>query len=326
MNEIIIIASSDSTRAKSLSEQVTGSSDDFVILQAESVEVLQNFYREYGCSLLLIDLLLYKQFIADAIPPKDTAFLVQATDDQADEYLQQTFPENRNCDFIPKQLSPVLLRHKINLLLQYRTLRQKHINLQEEFSKLTAQLEEKEQALNLQHHYLDILTERDGLTGLYNRKHLTTVLNKEFQSARSSGREFSLLLLDIDHFKNINRKHGHLYGDFVLNEIAARLTSNTRSSDLCFRFGGGNFIVLLPNINLQNSCSAAKKLKECCDAKKFNDGEGSHQITISIGVASLIESSPETADQLIHMADKAMCQAKAEGRNRVKTYPYEDQQ
>jgi hypothetical protein len=89
MNEIIIIASSDSTRAKSLSEQVTGSSDDFVILQAESVEVLQNFYREYGCSLLLIDLLLYKQFIADAIPPKDTAFLVQATDDQADEYLQQ---------------------------------------------------------------------------------------------------------------------------------------------------------------------------------------------------------------------------------------------
>ncbi len=325
MSETFIIASPDSDEANSLAGQVVAISEEFVVLIAETAEKLQTFCREYGCAMLLTNYSFYQDNAASISLPEDAIILFQTSPAETEELAGQLGRLVTICDFIPRQISQTLLQQKLLFLLRQRSIIRDHISLQTLHSNLLTKLKNTEYALNLQHHHLDILTERDGLTGLYNRKHLTTVLKNEFHSAREYGKEFCLLLLDIDHFKDINRRYGHLYGDYVLNEIAARLTSNTRSSDLCFRFGGGNFIVLLPNINIQNGCHTAEKLKSCCIAKKFDNGHNNHLITISIGVASIIESSPETPDQLINMADMAMCQAKAEGRNRIKAYPFEDQ-
>lgn len=174
-------------------------------------------------------------------------------------------------------------------------------------------------------HYFDMLFDRDGLTGLYNRKYFSKTLKQEFERATSYSAELTLLLLDVDHFTEVNRLAGQVFGDFVLNEIAARITSNTEDFALSFRFGGGSFIVLLPQTNIISAQLIADRLRESCAEKKFNNTLFSHHVTISIGIASLLESLPETPDQLLEMAEKALYQAKAEGRNRCRVYSGGDQ-
>jgi diguanylate cyclase (GGDEF)-like protein len=167
---------------------------------------------------------------------------------------------------------------------------------------------------------MDVLAERDGLTGLFNRKYLSTILRQEFTRAKRYGTDLSLLLLDIDHFKDTNLIQGHLFSDFVLNEIAPRITSNTRDSDICFRFGGGNFVVLLPQTQICHAQKVAEKLNYCCSKTNFDNVQNSQKVTISIGITSLGNSTPKSPEQFIHMADRAMYQAKSNGRDRYQQY------
>lgn len=320
MSEIIIIAHLDANEARSLSRQVAMISEEFVILEADSAEKLQLLCNEYGCSLLLLD---HRLTLADSdslLLPEDSILLLQVEQEQVEKIAKQLTGFSRICDMILPSPSTAVLQQKLQSLLEQRSVRQKLSHLQDEIDELSEKLNRAEQTLHSQQYYLDILTERDGLTGLYNRRHLNTVLKNEFQRAKRYNVELTLLFLDIDHLKKINHKSGHLYGDFVLNEIAARLTSNTRDSDSCFRFGSGDFIVLLPQTNIQDGRRAAEKLRNCCVSKPFDNGQTSSKITLSIGIASLLESCPETPEHLINMADTAMYQAKTEGRNRSKVY------
>ena len=323
MSEIIIIAHLDANETHSLSTQLAKISEELVILETDSPEKLEMLCNEYGCSLLLMDYRLSSENTTSLLLPEDTILLLLVEQEQTEKVAEQLTGFSRICDMIPPSPSTPVLRQKLQFLLQQRSLRKKLSHLQDDFGELSKKLNRTEQTLLSQQHYLDILTERDGLTGLYNRKHLNTVLQKEFQRAKRYEIELTLLLLDIDHLKKINRTSGQLYGDFILNEIAARLTNNTRDSDFCFRFGGGAFIVLLPQTNIHKGRQTAEKLRNCCAAKPFNNGQDSRQITVSIGIASLLESCPETPEQLINMADTAMYQAKEEGRNRLKAYPGE---
>jgi diguanylate cyclase (GGDEF)-like protein len=200
----------------------------------------------------------------------------------------------------------------VQALLKQRKLSLESIRNRATIHELTEQLASKKQSLHTQQHYLDILAERDGLTGLYNRKQLSNILQREFQKAVEFGTDLSLLIMDINDFRETNRKLGHLFGDFILNEIAARLTSNTRDSDLCFRFSGGNFIILLPQSNISHARQAAKKLIGCCSEKPFNNGQIVEHISISIGISSVCDSNPETPEQLINMADTSMSQSQAD--------------
>lgn len=324
MDEIIIIACSTSKETLSLSRQITEIPEEFIALAADSTEELRHLLKEYGCNILLIDRIRYRDDAAELLLQKDTALLLLSEPSREEECAVQLSELPGICDMLITTSPSAILRQKISSLLRQQKLTREFIRLRDKHSQLSKELETARQSLTSQQHYLNILTERDGLTGLYNRNHLTTVLKKEFQHARRYNTELVLLLLNIDHFKAINRKYGHLYGDSVLNEIAARLTSNTRESDLCFRFGGGKFLVLLPHTNLGSGCKAAEKLKACCVAKKINNGQCSNQITISAGIASLVESSPESPDQFIDMADMALCQAEAGGRNRLKAYSREE--
>lgn len=158
----------------------------------------------------------------------------------------------------------------------------------------------------------------DQLTGLYNRRFLFSQLNPLVQRAQCGGDPVSVMVVDIDHFKQINDAYGHDIGDAVLREFSARLASNVRPSDFPCRFGGEEFIVIMPHTSGDVGCLAAERLRRHICAAPFSLREISTHlpVTASIGVASA-EATDESAETLIKRADEALYDAKRAGRNRV---------
>ncbi|MCP4748723.1 MAG: diguanylate cyclase [Desulfobacteraceae bacterium] len=161
---------------------------------------------------------------------------------------------------------------------------------------------------------------RDDLTGLYNRRHMNEVLKQEFKRAKRYGTELACLLLDLDYFKEVNDTYGHGFGDFVLQRFSARLSRNIRGADFCFRYGGEEFLVLLPHTNIDGAKNVAKKIRQLCENKPYNNGFQETTITVSIGITSIKHRMPARVENLLTHADRALYQAKAQGRNRYKVY------
>lgn len=151
----------------------------------------------------------------------------------------------------------------------------------------------------------------DALTGLWNRFHFESVVRQETERTHRYGSPASLLLIDIDHFKRVNDTFGHLAGDAVLKELAKRATAVLRATDLVYRWGGEEFIVLLPS-TLEGATQAAEKLRQAIAATPFADVGA---VTISIGVAQY--RSKESLSDWTDRVDQALYRAKAKGRNRV---------
>lgn len=157
---------------------------------------------------------------------------------------------------------------------------------------------------------------QDFLTGLLNRRETFRRLDEELQRSRRLATPFSVLLLDLDHFKQVNDVHGHSAGDLVLQAVAAALRQGVRPYDLCCRYGGEEFLVILPETALEDAAGIAERLRRDIENLKITAAkETALQITASIGAAALL--GHETIDQLIARADEAMYNAKSSGRNRV---------
>lgn len=160
----------------------------------------------------------------------------------------------------------------------------------------------------------------DPLTGLYNRNRMNDMLEKEFNRARRYGTDLACLLMDLDFFKDINDTYGHQFGDHVLQQFGQRLTENLRDTDMCFRYGGEEFLVLLPNACIDDARLTAEKIRSICESKTYGDGDNAVTVTVSIGLATASNLKPNVARDLLAYADKALYRAKAEGRNRVVMY------
>lgn len=158
------------------------------------------------------------------------------------------------------------------------------------------------------------LSVTDSLTGLYNRKHLMETLVNEVARARRHKRPFSVLLIDIDHFKEFNDTFGHLAGDDLLTTLASILKGSIRSVDYAARYGGEEFLVMLPETDIGGASESADRIRDRVAAESF--GNGNEQITVSIGVAAFREHG-NTPESIIASADAALYQAKRRGRNRV---------
>lgn len=157
---------------------------------------------------------------------------------------------------------------------------------------------------------------QDFLTGLLNRRETFRRLDEELQRSRRLATPFSVLLLDLDHFKQVNDVHGHSAGDLVLQAVAAALRQGVRPYDLCCRYGGEEFLVILPETALEDAAGIAERLRRDIENLKITAAkETALQITASIGAAALL--GHETIDQLVARADEAMYNAKSSGRNRV---------
>ena len=157
---------------------------------------------------------------------------------------------------------------------------------------------------------------QDFLTGLLNRRETFHRLDEELQRSRRLATPFSVLLLDLDHFKQVNDVHGHSAGDLVLQAVAAALRQGVRPYDLCCRYGGEEFLVILPETALEAAAGIAERLRHDIENLKIAVTKKTDlRITASIGAAAI--GDDETTDQLIARADEAMYTAKASGRNRV---------
>jgi diguanylate cyclase (GGDEF)-like protein len=157
---------------------------------------------------------------------------------------------------------------------------------------------------------------RDGLTGLYNRTHALEAIGAELRRARRTRAPLSLIMLDLDHFKQINDRHGHLAGDAVLATVGARMRDALRGSDLKCRYGGEEFLVLLPDTPLEGAQRVAETLRRTLADRPFFWKNERLQVTASFGVTVAVPA--ETDPQgLVGRADQAMYKAKRQGRNCV---------
>ncbi|WP_428409282.1 PleD family two-component system response regulator [Hyphococcus sp.] len=160
----------------------------------------------------------------------------------------------------------------------------------------------------------------DQLTGLYNRRYLASHLSAMFDRAYWTGRPLAVMVLDLDHFKEVNDRHGHDTGDRVLKEFADRIASSIRGIDLACRYGGEEFLIAMPDTDLAFASVVAERLRQEIATSKFklNNGRDELGVTVSIGLAST-ENGPEddSAQKLIKRADEALYTAKNGGRNRV---------
>lgn len=158
---------------------------------------------------------------------------------------------------------------------------------------------------------------RDPLTGLFNRRHMNDVIGREFARAGRDGKQVAVAMVDVDHFKRINDRHGHDAGDLVLKAVAHTIASQVREGDIVCRFGGEEFVVILPDISQEAALERAEQIRTAVGALDFSCGEHAvGQVTASLGVALYpLHGSDEPA--LVRAADAALYRAKEGGRNRV---------
>jgi diguanylate cyclase (GGDEF)-like protein len=156
----------------------------------------------------------------------------------------------------------------------------------------------------------------DGLTQIYNRRHFEETLEREFARSRRYRSPFTLVLLDVDHFKQINDQRGHPMGDEVLRRIGALLKSKIRTNDLAARIGGEEFALTLPGTNRAGGVALAEKLRVLIADEPFRHEGKPFEVTASFGVAEYTRTMVN-AESLIKLADERLYEAKRGGRNRV---------
>lgn len=159
---------------------------------------------------------------------------------------------------------------------------------------------------------------RDPLTGLYNRRHVFRLVEGELKRHRRYGTALSVILIDADHFKRVNDIHGHCAGDAALRSIASVCTTSVRETDVVGRFGGEEFIVLLPHTDVTSAAVVAQRIRRRMDRTRARYRDRRIRVTLSLGVA---EARPgaDGFDELLRLADEALYAAKRAGRNRVAT-------
>jgi two-component system, cell cycle response regulator len=161
------------------------------------------------------------------------------------------------------------------------------------------------------------MSQTDGLTGVDNRRHIEERLSEMFEHAARLAEPLACVMVDVDHFKSVNDTHGHQAGDAVLKQVAAVLRDSAREIDRVGRYGGEEFIVLLPASNIDDAVAFAERVREAVERRDFSYDGGSLRRTLSAGVAAWPHPEVRHQEALVKAADDALYVAKARGRNRV---------
>ncbi|MDP3516552.1 MAG: GGDEF domain-containing protein [Pseudohongiella sp.] len=165
----------------------------------------------------------------------------------------------------------------------------------------------------------------DELTGLFNYRHLLHTLSVEIERVRRSGGEFSVLIVDFDNFKKLNDTYGHDFGNLVLRTAGTFYRKSLRKLDVPCRFGGEEFVMVLPGTGLREAVLLAERLRKGVEALQLFSEDDRVLVTVSTGVDVFRARDQITPDQLIHRTDKQLLQAKQMGKNRVCFPDYADQ-
>jgi diguanylate cyclase (GGDEF)-like protein len=157
----------------------------------------------------------------------------------------------------------------------------------------------------------------DPLTGVFNRRHFFELTQQELTRAQRYGLPISTIMLDLDHFKQINDRYGHLVGDHVLQEVAESIRDNIRTVDILGRYGGEEFTILLPNTALPGTREIAERVCEMIASLTLKMDDDSVLVTASLGVVSVEDVTDISIEVLLNRADQALYAAKQSGRNQI---------
>ncbi len=164
---------------------------------------------------------------------------------------------------------------------------------------------------------LRVQATHDALTGIWNRRAILDALGSELSRAIRGSSPLGVSLCDLDHFKRVNDSHGHATGDVVLQEAVRRMESEMRAYDSIGRYGGEEFLIVLPNCDEQRACGQVERLRAAVSREPIPYESGAVTVTASFGVTAWMPGATATPESLIHAADDALYQAKDTGRNRV---------
>ena len=163
---------------------------------------------------------------------------------------------------------------------------------------------------------LNNLAMNDALTRVRNRRAMQQILDFEMGRVQQEVKAFSIILLDVDHFKKVNDTYGHLVGDVVLREVASLIKQSIREIDFVARYGGEEFSLILPDTDKAGAIMVAERISGVVSKQKIRAFDEIVNVTVSVGVGSFPENTLHS-DMLVEIADKALYQAKVSGRNRV---------
>jgi|GEM_PF-731963 len=291
----VLVVTSDATLWQTVQESLSG---DHILLEAQSG----------GCAQQLLtstpDLLIVDDTLPDIdsinfcrlLQQEDTPPPLLLTTDQTEEFITEAL-EAGYYDFISRSFSAVELRARLSRALN--RLEQNSVK-----NRLISHLRHR--------------SERDALTHLYNRHALSDFGALEIAKAADQKAPLSLIIADIDHFKTVNDDFGHLAADEILTEMAGRLIKTLRHHDLIVRYGGDEFVALLPDTTKKDATHVANRLLDAIAKKPFSTAEGKVDVTVSIGVATCTvqeDATEELLQQLLACADELLRDAKAAGRN-----------
>jgi diguanylate cyclase (GGDEF)-like protein len=221
-------------------------------------------------------------------------------------------------DYLFKPLEPQILQRKVGIFLELHRQRQQ---LEEKTRQLDAKILELEvlhKELEEKNEKLELLSSLDGLTGLFNRRYFDDNLLKEWKQASRDKTPLSLLIVDIDYFKNYNDCYGHLEGDICLRKVAQALyESLLRPTDIVARYGGEEFTAILPNTGSEGAIKVAQRMMDYVAQLDIDHKESSvaDMVTVSIGASSAFPTGKLAVTSLLDRADKALYEAKENGRN-----------
>ena len=168
--------------------------------------------------------------------------------------------------------------------------------------------------------YLKLIALMDGLTGVSNRRHFDNTINLEWRRAMRNSKPISLIIVDVDYFKDYNDLYGHLTGDSCLQKIARTIKdSNRRAGNFAARYGGEEFVIILPDTNAEGAYFFAESLREKIENLNIEhkNSKVGKNVTVSMGVSTAVAKKGSTHDKLLSLADKALYEAKRGGRNRL---------
>lgn len=168
----------------------------------------------------------------------------------------------------------------------------------------------------------EYLSVTDGLTGLYNRRHFEYNVEREFLRTKRYPSDLSLAMIDIDYFKKINDTYGHQYGDYVLKELSHLISESFRKTDMVYRYGGEELVVILTETPIENAGIPLERLRKKISEHKFSYNDQETNVTVSIGIGTNFPGI-QNEKELVECTDKALYKAKQEGRNKVVAYSYE---
>lgn len=303
-NHKILLVEDDKLQAKTTKEYLEKAGHS--IVWAENGVSAIKFAKTDTFDLIVLDLVLPDldgnevcRWMKNTKDTKDIPIIILSSKASAKEKVVGL--EAGADDYLPKPCNPSELKARIYACLRTKV-------LQDELRKKNRQLEE----VLLQ---METLAMTDQLTGLFNRRYFLSVFEKEFSRIMRYNHPASCLMIDIDHFKNINDEYGHHAGDRVLKEISQLMTDCLRKSDTLARWGGEEFIILLPETTKEDALQVASRILTSVSTFMFSSFP--RQLTVSIGLSGIPATDIDTPEKLIAASDRALYEAKNKGRNRI---------